>query len=123
MNEYSTKKTRDQYIYDQAGHRIGNVRNGILYRSVHEKHLMYSPPGLAFDNASLNAAKAAGAEWVVVHRMDCGIKMRARLADYFTVGFEFDYGRGPQRGLKLDRFQVIEDKPADPQMATIPMGI
>jgi hypothetical protein len=125
-SKYSTssKKSRSQFIYDRKGHRCASVRDGILFRSLHERGLLHNPEACAFDLVALEAARQAGAHTVIIHRQDVRVKMRARLEDYYALGWEFDYGFGLQRGLSLSCFEVIEGKPSEKvEQFALPLGI
>jgi hypothetical protein len=110
------------FIFDGKGHRVGSVIGTTLYRTIHERHIL-SGGALAFDLPSLEGAKAAGAVDVVIHRTDVGVKMRARLDDYFREGFAFDFGYGKQLGLPLARFQTIAGARSENAPAQLVMGI
>jgi hypothetical protein len=113
---YTTLRLKNQahvFIYDRVGHRVASVIDRTLYRTVHERGLLHDPEALAFDRESLGEARKAGAEVLVLTLADRGKKLRVRLADYYTLGFSFDYGRGEQIGLPLSRFEIIEGEQSE----------
>jgi hypothetical protein len=117
-------KSGNQYIFDGKGHRVANVEGRTLFRTIHERHIPYSPKGISFDLVSLDTARRMGVEIIVIHRLDIGVKMLGRLEDYFTVGIEVNFGWGIQRVLPLEYFQVIQAKPSEKvEQFALPLGI
>jgi hypothetical protein len=124
MTHFITPKPRNQFIYDGRGHRIGSVKGNILFRSVHSRGLLHDPEACAFDLPSLEMAREAGAEVVILTLQDTGQKLRARLEDFYARGWEFNYGFGRQWGLSLSCFEVIQAKPSEKvEQFALPLGI
>jgi hypothetical protein len=95
------------------------------------RHFLRVPRGIAFDLASLEAAKLAGASRVRVLDRETRVEYRASFEDLLAHGFPLDRGHGRQIALRLEHWTTDSPIPwhkatnvqADRTQAQLPLGI
>jgi hypothetical protein len=90
-----------------GGAIIGIIAGDVLRKEGRaSKHMLRRPPSWAAAVEALDAAKAAGAQWVEYHDLDSGAVYRAALSEFYRVGLSIDRGAGPQLALPLRYWTV-----------------
>ena len=85
--------------------------------------MLKRPPAWAAAVEALDAAKAAGAQWVEYHDLDTGKTYRAVLEAFFRHGLRIDRGYGPQLALPLAYWTVTGGRvPARPSAGAAASG-
>jgi hypothetical protein len=105
-------KTQKTQIYSTTGRAIGYVKGNTFYKTVAaSRHFLRTPPAIAFDTCSLEAAQRAGAEKVIVKDKESGVSFRAQISYILEKGFPVNRGFGEQIALPLAGF--IRSRPGD----------
>lgn len=105
-------KTQRTQIYSTTGRTIGYVKGNAFYKTVAaSRHFLRTPPAIAFDTCSLEAAQRAGASKVIVTDRETGICYRAQISYILEAGFSVNRGFGEQWALPLAGF--IRSRPGD----------
>ena len=101
QSNHSTKPEKiNIYI---AGKIVGYVATDTFYKKLAgSRHFLRKPPAIAFDVASLEQAKAAGAEVVKVTDKETGITYTATILHIFAKGKKFNRGYGEQIYLTMN---------------------
>lgn len=96
-------KNNSTMIYDGRGHRVASVNQGVLKRTIHNQHILKSPPAIAFDLECLRQAAKAGVVRLEVKNADTGITYKASWQHFITASLDIDFpGYGKQKALPLD---------------------
>lgn len=108
-----------------AGRIVGKVEGDTFFKNIRTKHILHSPPAIAFDIQSLEDAARAGATRVQVTDKDSGIIYKATIDHIRRAGFNLNRGWGNQIALGLDNW--IRQKPGgglpiSPEGPTRPNG-
>ena len=111
-----TPPTRNGQIYLRGTTTpVGRV-NGIWFVKTitGSKHLLRTPPALAFDVSTLDDAEAAGAVAVAVTDCETGRTYRQRIDTIRRYGFEVRRGFGRQIALPLTAYAIDGRRPELP---------
>lgn len=88
------------------GRVIGEVIAAVFIKHVQgSKHFMRTPPGIAFDSATLEQAKRHGAQYIMVVDGETQKQYCALIATVERKGVKIDRGYGPQICLQFLYFQ------------------
>jgi hypothetical protein len=94
-------------IKTDAGKVVGHVIGDIFYKKVSgTKHFLRSPPGIAFDVSSIEAATKAGALFLNVMDGDTGCIYAASLATLGMKGIRLNRGHGAQIALPMAHWSI-----------------
>lgn len=107
MTKSRLKQSNNRAIRSGNGAIIGIVAGDVLRKEGRaSRHMLRRPPAWAAAVEALDAANAAGAQWVEYHDLDTGNCYRAALSEFYRVGLRIDRGAGPQIALPLGYWQV-----------------
>lgn len=100
------------------GRIVGTVIAGVFIKHVEvSKHFLRTPPGIAFDIASLKQAEQAGAHYVLIVDKETQKQYCATTHDIRVKGIAFERGYGEQICLPFIHFRSsLEELRAQPAM-------
>ena len=95
-------------IYRADGRAVvGRVEGDTFYKRARSTvHMLRRPRAWACDVEALDAARAAGAEWVEILDQDTGARYRVALVEFYRRGLRVDRGHGAQLALPLACWDV-----------------
>ncbi len=107
---HSTPNIKNQTgtpVYSADGRVVGEVKGDVFTKRVKASvHFLRTPPAIAFDICSLEAASKLGAEFVEVTDVESGYKYLSSISDVWANGRRFNRGHGEQIFLPLSRWSV-----------------
>jgi len=114
----TTRTCEKQDIRASTGRIVGEVREGIFYKTVREsKHLLRAPRGWASDISVLDQLEARGVERMCLTDVESGKRYRATVRDFRRHGIALNRGFGPQLVLPLAFWKTTQ--PGQPQVVQL----
>ena len=105
MNNFSKSQKRQsvKFVFDRRGNRVASVHpGGLLKRTIQNKHVLKSPPAIAFDYTCLRQMKEFEVDRLEVHNRNSKEKFRTTFDHFLQKAIDIDYGYGKQKALPLD---------------------
>ena len=114
-------------IYRADGKIIGHVIGDEFRKTIHDRHFLQKPRGLASDVDTLRQAQDAEAVWFVAYHVETGREYRAPIRRFFERGISVNRGHSPQLALILPDFNKDDaaptpttPKPTQPLLFALP---
>ena len=107
-------------MYSEGGKHAGFVVGDEWRKEIVTAWMLTTPPALAVDVVTLQAAVNAGAAWLVITNTETGITYRASIETILKKGWVFNRGYGLQRGCILRHWQQWSGDNVPPYPPTAP---
>jgi len=118
MSNYNINQD-EELVYTNTGQLVGCIKNNILQKTADSNiHMLYKPPGWAWDKDIIDNAIERGISKTIIHEKNQNVDYCARLEDFYTFGEPLNRRYGDQICLPLKFWEIQKrGKPATQQLA------